>query len=101
MSRGRIEVMGSFTALFDSTTLRDLFDTETLTSLVVVMASDTSNAADFVSFSMSALKLTDASPDDGEKAIVRTYPFTAQLNAAGGAALANDQTIVTIQDSLA
>lgn len=101
MSRGRIEVMGSFTALFDSTTLRDLFDAETLTSLVVVMASDTSNAADFVSFSMSALKLTDASPDDGEKAIIRTYPFTAQLNAAGGAALANDQTIVTIQDSLA
>jgi hypothetical protein len=101
MSRGRIEVMGSFTALFDSTTLRDLFDAETLTSLVVVMASDTGNAADFVSFSMSALKLTDASPDDGEKAIIRTYPFTAQLNADGGAALANDQTIVTIQDSLA
>lgn len=101
MSRGRIEVTGQFTALFDSTTLRDLFDAETLTSLVCVMAGDTSNTADFVSFSMSAIKLTDAAPDDGEKAIIRTYPFTAQLNAAGGAALANDQTILSIQDSLA
>lgn len=101
MSRGRIEVTGQFTALFDSTTLRDMFDAETLTSLVAVMASDTSNTADFVSFNMSAIKLTDAAPDDGEKAIIRTYPFTAQLNAAGGAALANDQTILSIQDSLA
>lgn len=101
MSRGRIEVMGQFTGLFDSTTLRDLFDSETLTSLMVVMATDTTNNADFVAFSMSAIKLTGADPDDGEKAIVRTYPFTAQLNAAGGAALANDQTIITVQDSLA
>ena len=101
MARGRVEVSGQFTALFDSTTFRDMFDSETLTSLVVVMGSDTTNTADFVSFNLSAIKLTDAAPDDGEKAIVRTYPFTAQLNAAGGAALANDQTIITIQDSLA
>jgi hypothetical protein len=101
MSRGRIEVTGQFTALFDSTTLRDMFDSETLASMVAVMAADTTNNADFVAFSMSAIKLTDASPDDGEKAIIRTYPFVAQLNAAGGAALANDQTILSIQDSLA
>lgn len=101
MSRGRIEVMGQFTALFDGVDHRNLFDNETLTSLVVVMAADTTNNSDFMSFNMSAIKLTDASPDDGEKAIVRTYPFTAQLNAAGGTALANDKTILTIQDSLA
>lgn len=101
MARGRIEVSGQFTALFDSTVFRDMFDAETVTSLVCVMATDTTNLADFVAFSVSAMKLTDAAPDDGEKAIVRTYPFTAQLNAAGGAALANDQTILTIQDSLA
>jgi hypothetical protein len=101
MARGRIEVTGQFTALFDSTTLRDLYDTETITSLVAVMAADTTNIADFMSFNLSAIKLTDAALDDGEKAIIRTYPFTAQINAAGGAALANDQTIITIQDSLA
>jgi hypothetical protein len=65
------------------------------------MSSDTSNAADFVSFNLSAVKLTGDAPDDGEKAIIRTYPFTAQLNAAGGTALAKDQTIVSIQDSQA
>jgi len=101
MARGRVEVSGQFTALFDSTTFRDMFDSETLTSLVCVMGSDTTNTADFVSFNLSAIKLTDAAPDDGEKAIIRTYPFTAQINAAGGAALANDQTIISIQDSLA
>lgn len=101
MSRGRIEVTGQFTALFDSTTLRDLFDSETLTSLIAVMAADTTNNSDFVGFSLSAIKLTGSDPDDGEKAIIRTYPFTAQLNATGGAALANDQTIITVQDSLA
>lgn len=101
MARGRIEVSGQFTALFDSTTISDLFAAETLTSLVAVMAADTTNNSDFVSFSMSAIKLTGDAPDDGEKAIIRTYPFTAQLNAAGGVALANDETILTIQDSLA
>jgi hypothetical protein len=101
MARGRIMVEGTFSAFFDSTTLRDLFDAETVTSLSVVMATDTTNTADFVAFTLSALKLTDADPDDGEKAILRSYPFTAQMNAAGGPALANDITIISIQDSLA
>jgi hypothetical protein len=39
--------------------------------------------------------------DDGEKQIVGTYNFTAAINGAGGAALANNQTIISIQDSQA
>jgi hypothetical protein len=101
MSRGRVEVTGTFSALFDNTTLGALYDNETVTSLVAVMAADTTNGADFVAINLSAIKLTDDAPDDGEKAIVRTYPFTAQLNAAGGAALASDMTILSIQDSKA
>ena len=101
MARGRIEVSGSFTALFDSTILRDAYDSETIMGLNVVMAANTTNNADFVGFNLSAIKLTDASADDGEKAIVRTYPFTAQMNALGGPALANDITIISVQDSLA
>lgn len=101
MARGRIMVEGTFTAFFDSTTLRDAFDAETVLGLSVVMAADTTNASEFVAFNLSALKLTDADPDDGEKAILRTYPFTAQMNAAGGPALANDIAIISIQDSLA
>ena len=101
MSQGRVEVTGTFSALFDSTTLGALYDNETVTSLVAVMAADTTNGADFVAINLSAIKLTDDAPDDGEKAIIRTYPFTAQINAAGGAALASDMTIMSIQDSKA
>jgi hypothetical protein len=101
MSRGRIEVTGTFSALFDSTTIASLYDNETVTSLVAVMAADTTNSSGFVAINLSAIKLTDDAPDDGEKAIMRTYPFTAQLNAAGGPAQASDQTIISIQDSAA
>jgi hypothetical protein len=40
-------------------------------------------------------------PDDGEKTIVRSYAFTAEYNGSGGAALALDQTILSIQDTQA
>jgi hypothetical protein len=101
MSRGRVEVTGTFSALFDSTTLGTLYDNETVTSLVAVMAADTTNNSGFVAINLSAIKLTDDAPDDGEKAVMRTYPFTAQINAAGGAAMPSDMTIVSIQDSAA
>jgi hypothetical protein len=101
VSRGKIMVTGSFTALFDATTLTTLYANETLTSLVAVMAADTTKNSDFVSFSMSAIKLTSDSPNDGEVGIVRTYAFTAEINAAGGPALASDKTIISCQDSLA
>jgi len=48
------------------------------------MAADTTKNSDFVSFSMSAIKLTSDAPNDGEVGIVRTYAFTAEINAAGG-----------------
>lgn len=101
MDRGRIRVSGSFTSLFDSSTIQLLYDTETVTSLIMVATSDPSATADFVTFTLGRIKITGDSPDDGEKGIVRTYPFTAELNGAGGADLAWDQTILTIQDSLA
>jgi hypothetical protein len=101
MSRGRVEVTGTFSALFDSTTLGTLYDNETVTSLVAVMAADTTNGSDFVAINLSAIKLTDDAPDDGEKGIIRTYPFVAQINAAGGSTQASDMTVISIQDSKA
>jgi hypothetical protein len=50
---------------------------------------------------MSRVKIFGDDADDGKKQIVRSYPFTAEINGAGGAALANDQTICSIQDSAA
>lgn len=100
MIRGEIAVAGSFTAKFSSVTLQDLFDNETVVKLFFVITDGTTGTADFITFVMSAVKLFGDDADDGEaKEIIRTYPFTAQLNGAGGASLADHQTIISIQDS--
>lgn len=99
--RGRVTVSGSVTAKFDSVTLQTIFEARSTTSLVLAVTEDATANADFVVINIPMLKLTGDTPDDGEKAVIRTYPFTAQINSAGGAALATDQTIITIQDSAA
>jgi hypothetical protein len=96
---GRTSVSGSFTAMFSDGALQALFDAESTFNLVIVLPADATTASEFVSFSMSKVKLTSDTPDDGEKSIVRTYAFTAEINGDGGAVLANDQTILSIQDS--
>lgn len=101
LQRGRIAVSGSFTAKFDSVTLQTILDGRSTTSLVLTIAEDNTPNADFMVINMPMIKLTGDTPDDGEKAIIRTYAFTAQINGAGGAALATDQTIISIQDSAA
>ena len=98
--RGRIRVSGSFTALYESDDLAASFDNETATSLVLVLADDATTTADFITLSMSKVKLFSDDADDGEKQIVRTYSFVAEINGEGGAALANNQTIISLQDSL-
>lgn len=99
INRGKIMVTGQFTALFDSTTIQALYDGETPVGLTLVVTDDDTKDADFVAFNMSKIKITSDAPDDGEKMIVRTYSFTAEINGEGGASAANDQTILSIQDS--
>jgi len=100
--RGEIMVSGSFTAKFSATTLQVLYDAQTVVKLFLVITDGSAGTADFITFVMSAVKLFGDAPDDGEaKEIIRTYPFTAQLNGAGGASLADHQTIISIQDSQA
>lgn len=101
IQRGRLAVSGSFTAKFDGVTLQTIFEGRSTTSLVLAVTEDATANADFVVINLPMIKLTGDTPDDGEKAVIRTYPFTAQINANGGAALATDQTIVAIQDSAA
>jgi hypothetical protein len=100
-SRGRVRVTGEFMGLFDSTVFQAFFDAETVVSLALALTADQTATSHFMAFTLGAIKITGDAPDDGEKGIVRTYPFTAELNAAGGAALAFDQTILSIQDSAA
>jgi hypothetical protein len=99
VQKGRVRVSGQFTALFDSASLQTLYDSETAIALHSVVAASADAAASFLRYSLGKIKLTGDTPDDGEKGIVRTYPFTAEINGAGGAALADDQTIISIQDS--
>jgi hypothetical protein len=101
MQRGKIAVSGQFTAKFDAITLQTIFDSAAAINLVVGLAEDLTATADFVVFTLPAIKLTGDAPDDGEKQVIRTYPFTAQYNAAGGGGQASEQTILSIQDSAA
>lgn len=99
--RGPVKVGGSFSAYFLDSSLTTLYQNETVLTLAVVAACDGTAAADFVKFSMGRVKLTGDGPDDGEKGVMRNLPFTAEIDITGGAGLAQDQTILTIQDSQA
>lgn len=101
VQRGTIDVSGSFTAFYQDATLSTLFDNATQINFIVVIEDNATAASEFVSFSLSNITIDGDGKDDGDKAIVRTYPFTARINMAGGVALANDQTILSVQDSLA
>jgi len=101
VTTGRIRVSGTLTAQFDSTTLQALYDGETTTDISIVLLADGTAASDFVAFSIPRVKLTGDAPDDGEKVIIRTYPFTAEYNATGGTGVSREQTIISYQDSAA
>ena len=99
VTTGRIRVSGTFTAQFDAVTLQTLFDNETNTSITVALTGDNTGSASFMAFTMPRVKISSDTPDDGEQAIMRSYSFTAEYNAAGGTGIATEQTIISIQDS--
>lgn len=101
ISTGRIVVTGQFSAYFEDADLQELYDDETVLNLGMLLTADQTATADFMGLSLGRIKLNGDAPDDGEKGIVRTFPFTAEINTAGGTALANDKTIMTVQDSAA
>jgi hypothetical protein len=101
VQRSTIEVSGQFTAFFQDATISTTFDNATTINLIAVLASNSLANADFMTFNIPMINVTGDNVDDGLKGLVRTYPFTAKINSAGGAALATDQTIISIQDSRA
>jgi hypothetical protein len=101
IKRGVLKVSGQITAFWENGTMSGYFDNATPISIAIVDAVDDTNASEFISFVMSKVKLDGDDKDNGARGIIRTYPFTAEINGAGGAALANSKTILTIQDSLA
>lgn len=102
IARGRIKVTGQFTALFTDAALSALYDAETPISLVgLLLDNPLVGTTDFVKFVMGRIKITSDMPDDGEKTIVRTYSFTAEIDNNGGSSTIYDQSIIAIQDSAA
>lgn len=98
---GRVKVSGQFTAYFEDGVIPAAFFDETELGIQVALTTSNDAAADFVSFSMSRVKLGGADKADNEGGVVRTYPFTALLNVNGGSGTAHEQTTIAIQDSLA
>ncbi len=101
ITKGDVKVTGSFSAQFDAETISDLYVAETAISLVMVVTADATATSDFITIVLPRVKLTKDDTDDGKKQIIASYDFVAEYNATGGAALANNQTIVSIQDSAA
>jgi hypothetical protein len=97
----KIKVSGSFTAKFSGTAVQDLYDAQTLFSVIIVLTDNTTGTAEFVSFVINAAKVFGDAPNDGEVEIERTYPFTAQIPATGGSGIATEKAIISMQDSLA
>lgn len=101
ITEGRVEVDGQATVLLSDATFRDYFINETEVGIYGAFSTSNSATADFVAFGLPRVKLGAATPDDGEKAIVLTCPFTALRNTSGGAATTSEDTTLAIQDSLA
>jgi hypothetical protein len=98
---GKVMVSGSFTAYFDSATLANAFVNETSSSIVSAVTAGSAANADFMTFTMSDVRINSNTPDDTETGNKRTYNYVAVLNATGGAALATQLTSLQVQDSLA
>jgi hypothetical protein len=101
IAEGRILVSGTMTGLFDSATLRDLFLNETEFSIVAFLPVSPAAAADFVCVTLPRCKAGGADLDDGDKSLIRSVPFTALYNSAGGAGISSEQSTIIFQDSQA
>jgi len=97
---GVLTVTGQATVLFADNTLRDMFLNESEVSIAVALTATGDINAEFVSFVMSRVKFSGSTKDDVPTGITLTMPFQALENVNGGAALANLQTTLSVQDSL-
>lgn len=97
ITKGDLKVTGSYTSLYEDET--SAFDDETVTSICFVLTENADDDADFMTIVLPAIKVMTDDIDDGKKQLIKTNNFTAQINGAGGTALATDKTTIVIQDS--
>lgn len=99
--RGNTMVTGSFTVYFEGGAIPDLYRNETPTAIVSALTAGTAANAEFMTLSLSSLKLSSSTPDDGQAGLKRTFNFTAYRNSVGGPAAANYASTIMVHDSLA
>lgn len=95
---GRCLVDGTFSAYFFDGIIPALFADETETSLVIALTTSNVANADFVTVAFPRIKVNGSDKDDGEKGIIRTYPFQALYNAVA-VNTKTQATTIQIQDS--
>lgn len=98
---GKVSVSGSFTAYFDSSTVPNMFVGETATSIVSALTAGTAANADFVTLTMSNVRINSSTPGDNETGLKRTFQFVAVLNSTGGTGTSTEKTTLFVQDSAA
>lgn len=101
IQRKKVLIKGSFSAYLVNDDIHQLFLDEAETNLISILATGRDATADFVGFTMPRIKIQGSAPDDGEKATVHTYQFTALYEFDGGAGTNAEKTTLSIQDSLA
>jgi len=94
-----VMVTGSFTAYFDSVAFTDLFRNETSSSLIVVLAADSTATSKFIAVTIPALDVNSITPTDGETGKKRTYNFVAEYNSVGGTGTGTEKTTIYFQDT--
>ena len=101
VSKGVVEVEGSFTSQLRDQVVSALFEAETEISIASVLTADQTATSEFKAFTIGKVRITSDPPDDNAS-ISRTYSFVARLNPTGtvvGTDKAWDSTIFTVQDS--
>jgi hypothetical protein len=101
IQRKKVLVKGSFSAYLESDAIHQLFLDETETNLISILTAGRVANADFIGFSMPRIKIQGSAPDDGEKAAVHQYQFTALYDFSGGTGTDSDKTTLSMQDSQA
>ena len=101
IQRSRLQVTGQLTVYFQDGVFRNYFDAATAVSAYLIVTNDSTKNSDFVSFIIPKLKFSASNIDDGEKGLVLTMPFTAEINGSGGTGTTTDKTILAIQDTMA
>ena len=96
---GRIKATGNMSVYFQDGVFRDLYNNETVASVVVALSTDSSKTADVITFTFPRVKLGSGSKNDGEMGTVQDSSFVALLNTDTTAGL--PATTIKVNDTAA